>query len=117
MEDGPQGLYFGILRRAMPLPGRASRSLRRAGREKPVRRKNGAPADRLQHQQVVVADVLARTPQCQDCIVKQYFRFVAGRPETNADRPLIRKVSEDFRNSKFRFKELIASMMVAREFP
>ena len=61
--------------------------------------------------------ILAQTPQCQDCIVKQYFRYVAGRPETNADRPLIRKVSEDFRSSKFRFKHLIASMMVAREFP
>jgi len=61
--------------------------------------------------------ILARTPQCQDCIVKQYFRYVSGRPETNADRPLIRKVSEDFRNSKFRFKQLMATMMVAREFP
>jgi hypothetical protein len=61
--------------------------------------------------------ILARTPQCHDCIVKQYFRYVSGRPDTNADRPLIRRVSEDFRNAKFRFQQLIVSMMVAREFP
>jgi hypothetical protein len=61
--------------------------------------------------------ILARTPQCQECIVKQYFRYTAGRPETNADGPLIRKVLEDFRASKFRFKTMIASLMVARQFP
>jgi hypothetical protein len=61
--------------------------------------------------------VLARTPECHECVVKQYFRYVAGRPETNADRPLIQKVFDDFRTSKFRFKDLMVSMMVAREFP
>lgn len=61
--------------------------------------------------------ILARTPQCQECIVKQYFRYTAGRPETNADGALIRRVLEDFRSSKFRFKVLITSLMVAREFP
>jgi hypothetical protein len=61
--------------------------------------------------------ILARTPQCQECVVKQYFRFTAGRPERPADRPLIRKVFEDFRNSGFRFQQLITSLMVAREFP
>lgn len=64
-----------------------------------------------------LGEILARTPQCQECIVKQYFRYTAGRPETNADGPLIRKVFEQFRDSKFRFKEMITSLMVAREFP
>ena len=41
--------------------------------------------------------VLAASPQCQECVVKQYFRYVAGRTETPADRPLIRSVFEDFR--------------------
>jgi hypothetical protein len=60
--------------------------------------------------------ILARTPQCQECIVKQYFRYVTGRFETISDRPLIRKVLADFRSSQFRFKELITSLAVAREF-
>jgi len=55
--------------------------------------------------------VLAASPQCQECIVKQYFRYVTGRTETPADRPLIRKVFEDYRKANFRFKELIISLM------
>ena len=61
--------------------------------------------------------VLARTPQCGECMVKQYFRYSAGRLETPADRPLIRQVYEDFRNSQFRFKELMISLVRSREFP
>ncbi len=61
--------------------------------------------------------VLAKSSQCQECIVKQYFRFQAGRGETAADRPLIRFVTDDFRNSGFRFNELILSMVLFREFP
>jgi hypothetical protein len=30
---------------------------------------------------------------------------------------MIRKVYHDFRDSRFRFQEMLASMMVAREFP
>jgi hypothetical protein len=61
--------------------------------------------------------VLAKSYQCQECVVKQYFRFLAGRSETAADRPLIQFVTDDFRNSGFRFKVLILSLVVAREFP
>jgi hypothetical protein len=61
--------------------------------------------------------VLANSPQCQECVVKQYFRFQAGRHETAADRPLIRFVTGNFRNSGFRFKELILSLVLFREFP
>lgn len=60
--------------------------------------------------------VLARSPQCQECLVKQYFRYTSGRMETQADRPLIRQVVEDFRKSQFRFKELIISLVRSREF-
>jgi hypothetical protein len=60
--------------------------------------------------------VLARSPQCQECLVKQYFRYTAGRLETAADRPLIRQVFEDFKKSQFRFKELIIALVRAREF-
>ena len=60
--------------------------------------------------------VLAKSAQCQECVVKKYFRYVTGRVETPADRPLIRKLTDDFRNSQFRFKELIVSLMRSREF-
>lgn len=60
--------------------------------------------------------VLARSPQCQECLVKQYFRYTTGRMETPADRPLIRKVFEDFKKSQFRFKELMISLVCSREF-
>lgn len=61
--------------------------------------------------------VLAASSQCQECIVRQYFRFQAGRGETPGDRPLIRAVTDAFRNSGYRFKVLISSLVVAREFP
>jgi hypothetical protein len=60
--------------------------------------------------------VLGASAQCQECIVKQYFRYVAGRTETPADRPLLRSVLEDFKRSDFKFREMIISMMRAREF-
>jgi len=61
--------------------------------------------------------VLARNPQCQECVVKQYFRYTMGRVETPADRPVIANVLEDFRKSQYRFKELMVSLVRAREFP
>lgn len=61
--------------------------------------------------------VLARSSQCHECIVKQYFRYIVGRTDGPADRPLIRRVTEDFERSGFHFKELILSMIRTREFP
>jgi hypothetical protein len=61
--------------------------------------------------------VLAKSAQCQECMVKQYFRYTAGRMETPADRPAIRQMVDDFRKSQFRFKDLIVSMVRLREFP
>ena len=50
-------------------------------------------------------------------MVKQYFRYTAGRLETAADRPAIRRILEDFQKSQFHFKELIVSLVRLREFP
>ena len=61
--------------------------------------------------------VMAKSAQCQECIVKQYFRYTAGRLETPADRPAIRKILDDFQESQFHFKELIVSLVRLREFP
>jgi len=58
--------------------------------------------------------VLADSPQCQLCIVKQLFRFALGRPETALDRPTIDAAFDRFRNSQFRFKELMVAMAMAQ---
>jgi hypothetical protein len=58
--------------------------------------------------------VLARSETCQECIVKQLFRFTIGRMETPADRPLINRLAQGFRQSQFRFKELMLSLAVQR---
>jgi len=61
--------------------------------------------------------VLAASPQCQECLVKQLFRYQAGRPETPADRELIRRSFEDFRVSHFRLQSLIIALAKWSEFP
>ncbi|HEU5022363.1 MAG TPA: DUF1592 domain-containing protein [Bryobacteraceae bacterium] len=61
--------------------------------------------------------ILAKSAQCQECIVRQYFRYTAGRLDTEADRPLILKVTEAFRKSQFRFQEMIVALTLMREFP
>jgi len=64
-----------------------------------------------------IGELLARTAECQECIVKQVFRYMTGRLETPADRPVLNKAFEDFRNSHFRFQELLISLAKGREFP
>lgn len=61
--------------------------------------------------------ILARSPQCQECVVKQYFRYTAGRLETPADYPMIRRVTEEFRGSGFQFREMMIALVRAREYP
>jgi hypothetical protein len=53
--------------------------------------------------------ILAQAEQCQQCIVKQVFRYQAGRHETRSDAPLIQRVLADFRQSGFQFQELLVS--------
>lgn len=57
--------------------------------------------------------VLAKSVQCQECVVKQYFRYTMGRMETPGDRPVIRTVLDAFRGSQFKFKEMIVALMRA----
>lgn len=58
--------------------------------------------------------VLAQSEQCQECVVKQYFRYTFGRMEASGDRPMIRRVLDTFRDSDFRFKELVVALMRER---
>ncbi|MGI8990304.1 MAG: DUF1592 domain-containing protein [Bryobacteraceae bacterium] len=58
-----------------------------------------------------LGNVLASSVQCQECMVKQLFRYEAGRKEGPSDRAAIRRSFEDFRNSQFRFQELMVSLV------
>jgi hypothetical protein len=62
-----------------------------------------------------LGEVLAQSGACQECIVRQFFRYTFGRMETPVDQSLRQKVLDDFRNSGFRFQELIVSLVSARE--
>ena len=64
-----------------------------------------------------LGELLARTPQCQECIVKQVFRYMAGRPDTAADRPALNRALEAFRKSDFHFKQMMISLTGERETP
>ena len=56
------------------------------------------------------SEILAGSPVCQKCVVKQYFRYAFGRHETAVDEPTIEKVFESFRDSGFQFQQLIISL-------
>lgn len=62
-----------------------------------------------------LGEILAKAPQCQECIVKQVFRYMSGRLDTPADRPALRQATDDFRNSGYHFKELLVSLIKSRE--
>ena len=63
-----------------------------------------------------LGEILARTPACQKCVVKQYFRYAFGRQETAADEAAIERALEAFRSSGFRFQELIISLVASNVF-
>ena len=54
--------------------------------------------------------ILAATPQCQQCVAKQLFRYMAGRHENRVDRAVIDQAFSDFEKSLFRFQELIVAL-------
>jgi hypothetical protein len=53
---------------------------------------------------------LAKEPVCQKCIVKQLFRYAAGRAEEAGDQAVIDQAYERFKGSQFRFRELIMAI-------
>jgi hypothetical protein len=60
--------------------------------------------------------LLAQSSQCQECMVKQVFRYMAGRLDTPADRSVLRAATEAFRKSGFHFRELMVALIKSREF-
>ena len=60
--------------------------------------------------------ILAGSTICQDCVVRQVFRYAHGRPETDADEPAVARLAAAFRASGFRFKELLLGVVRSEEF-
>ena len=50
-----------------------------------------------------LGDLLAKSPQCQECLVKQVFRYMAGRQDTPADRPVLTQALEEFRKYAYQW--------------
>jgi uncharacterized protein DUF1592/uncharacterized protein DUF1588/uncharacterized protein DUF1595/uncharacterized protein DUF1587/uncharacterized protein DUF1585 len=63
-----------------------------------------------------IGRLLANSHACQECVVKQVFRYAFGRPETAADRETIRTAFNAFRDSGFKFKELLIALVRAPQF-
>ncbi len=57
-----------------------------------------------------IGAILAKSSQCQECVVRQYFRYSAGRMEKKPDYPLIQQALERFRASQFQFREIILAL-------
>lgn len=60
--------------------------------------------------------LLAASETCQRCIVKHYFRYAFGREETAADQPILEDAFRQFRDSEFRFRELIVALVTSDLF-
>jgi hypothetical protein len=60
--------------------------------------------------------LLAESKTCQRAIVKQVFRYAFGRQETPNDQPVIDELLVKFRDSGFRFCELIVALVTSDLF-
>jgi hypothetical protein len=60
--------------------------------------------------------LLAQSNACQRSIVKQLFRYAFGRQETSADQPVIDDLLAKFRDSGYRFRELIVALVTSDLF-
>jgi len=65
---------------------------------------------------VQIGRVLATSRACQECVVKQAFRFGFGRPETRSDRDTVKEAFTAFRESGFKFKELLVALVRSPQF-
>ena len=63
-----------------------------------------------------IGGILADSPVCQKCIVRQMFRYSYGRLETNADEKTIDQLYDQFKGSGFKFKSLLVALVQSPEF-
>jgi hypothetical protein len=60
--------------------------------------------------------ILANSPVCQKCVVKQIFRYAVGRHETEADDRELDALYQTFRQSQFRFGKLLMALLTSDSF-
>jgi hypothetical protein len=60
--------------------------------------------------------ILAANPQCQECVVKQFFRYSMGRHENAGDRPVLDRIVAEFRKSNFQFRKMLSAFVRWTEF-
>ena len=60
--------------------------------------------------------ILAKSPVCQECMVRQIFRYAYGRLETDSDQETIHQLFVKFRDSGFHFKDLLIALVRSPEF-
>jgi hypothetical protein len=60
--------------------------------------------------------ILADSPVCQECVVRQMFRYAYGRLETPADQEAIAQLFTRFKESGFKFRELVVAIVTSPEF-
>ena len=63
-----------------------------------------------------LGNILANDPTCQRCVVKQVFRYAVGRHEGEADQPHIDQLYAGFRQSGFKFRDLLLSLVTSEPF-
>jgi hypothetical protein len=63
-----------------------------------------------------LARILGSTDECQICVVRQLFRYAFARSETPADEPLIQNAWTHFKESGFKFKDLMMFFVLSGEF-
>jgi hypothetical protein len=65
------------------------------------------------HSPVELGAILAANRECQECIVKQLFRYGWGRHEKSVDDPVIKRATQIFRDSGFHLKDVIVYLAKA----
>ena len=60
-----------------------------------------------------LGEILAGEPGCQKCVVKMLFRWANGRSEEPDDQPLIDAALARFRQSGFKFRDLVVATAVS----
>jgi hypothetical protein len=60
--------------------------------------------------------ILAESPVCQECVVRQIFRYAYGRLEAPSDQETIHQLFVKFRDSGFHFKDVLIALVRSPEF-
>ena len=60
--------------------------------------------------------ILANSPVCQECVVRQMFRYSYGRLEASADEKTIDQLYDRFKASGFKMKSLLVALVESPEF-